>query len=143
MPKLTAYDKDIAIQRSLASRFDVYFHIDDVNKIRRAALTLHSWNVQECGDYNDYCSWSIERDENDIPYRVTYFHHDPGGHGKAKRVADREKGAIARINETLDKYGLRWYYQTDPRGCPVHVYHPKDHENIDSRYPSVGVAIEG
>lgn len=39
------------------------FSFEEAQKLRRIEMTLHRWNEQECGDGNDYASWSIERDE--------------------------------------------------------------------------------
>ena len=36
---------------------------DEAQALRRISMTLQRWGELECGDGNDYCSWSIERDE--------------------------------------------------------------------------------
>ena len=95
------------------------------NTLRRAQLTLHRWAELECGDGNDYGSWAIERDDNgDGP---PYFVHHHYLHGRGKdyvtrsRIADREKGARARVAAVCKEAGLHFYHQTDPRGCALYV----------------------
>lgn len=89
------------------------------NTLRRAQLTLHRWAELECGDGNDYASWAIERDETtDKPYLVTYPHD---GKPRRSRIADREKGARARVAAVCKEAGLHFYHQTDPRGCALYV----------------------
>jgi hypothetical protein len=89
------------------------------NTLRRAQLTLRRWYELECGDGNDYASWAIERDETtDKPYMVRYPHD---GKPHRSRIADREKGALARIERICESEGLTYYHQTDPRGCALYV----------------------
>ena len=115
---------------------------EHANALRRISMTLSRWGELECGDGNDYCSWSIERDEvTDKPYMVTYPHN-----GKSRRspVADREKGALKRLQAIMSKYpDLLAYHQTDPRGCAVYVLRKDDvpvGSSIDSVY-NRGVAV--
>ena len=93
---------------------------DEVNTLRRAQITLQGWSEQECGNTNDHCSWSIERDETTgKPYRVIYPHSE----GKSRRYAipDRESGALRRVAAICQAHGLHFYRQTDPRGCALYV----------------------
>ena len=50
---------------------------DDAQALRRIAMTLHRWHELECGDGNNYGSWSIER----IPVtrRTVKGDHSVGG----------------------------------------------------------------
>lgn len=85
----------------------------------RAERTLRRWAEQECGDGNDYASWSIERDEETgVPYRCIYPHT---GKMYRTRIADRERGALARVAKLCAAHGLNFYHQTDPRGCALYV----------------------
>lgn len=34
---------------------------DDAEALRRISMTLHRWHELECGDSNDYASWTIAR----------------------------------------------------------------------------------
>jgi hypothetical protein len=92
---------------------------DHANTLRRAQITLHRWAEMECGDGNDYSSWSIERDEvTNLPYFCTYPHNGPM---RRHRIADKEAGALRRIKAICDFYGAYFYHQTDPRGCALYV----------------------
>ena len=98
----------------------------DAVAVRRIGLTLHRWYELECGDGNDYCSWSIERDEKTgRPYRCTYPHN--GRSMSRYPVADREKGAHKRLDAIMSRYpGLKAYCQTDPRGGTIYLCKPDD-----------------
>ena len=95
---------------------------EHANTLRRISMTLQRWGELECGDGNDYASWAIERDEQTgKPYMVHYPHD-----GKPRRtpVADREKGALKRLQAIMSHYpNYIAYHQTDPRGCAVYVIH--------------------
>jgi uncharacterized protein RhaS with RHS repeats len=109
----------LALQATIARR-GVSLSFEDANTLRRAQITLHGWNEAECGDSNDYASWSIERDEaTGKPYRVTYAHSE----NKARRYAvpDRETGALRRVRDICQRNGLHYWHQTDPRGCSLYV----------------------
>ncbi len=122
----------------------------DTVALRRIEMTLQRWGEQECGDSNDYCSWSIERDEaTNKPYMVTHAHMGPA---KARRrmIADRETGALKRLAKIMAQYPhLAAYHQGDPRGCSLYIYRKSDIEahavygkrSIDSCYSSVGIAV--
>ncbi len=115
---------------------------EHANALRRISMTLQRWGELECGDGNDYCSWSIERDEvTDKPYMVTYPHN---GKSRRRPVADREKGALKRLQAIMSKHpDLLAYHQTDPRGCAVYLVRKSDvpeGTNIDSVY-SRGIAV--
>ena len=96
------------------------FTYTEIETLRRAQMTLHRWSEMECGDGNDYASWSIERDETTgKPYKCVYPHS-----GKSYRtpVADLEKGALRRIAAIMANYPHLWFYhQGDPRGCSLYV----------------------
>ena len=104
--------------REIARRLNIT--TDDANTLRRAERTLTRWAELECGDGNDWASWSIERDEvTGKPYRHTYPHDGTVTHRLA--VADREAGALRRVAEVCQRNGLHFYHQTDPRGCALYV----------------------
>jgi hypothetical protein len=98
---------------------------EDATALRRASMTLRRWYERECGDSNNYASFSLERDEaTNIPYQ-TIYRHDSNKVSRY-RVPDRETGARKRIEAILAKYGLRPYYQTDPRGCALYIIRDGD-----------------
>jgi len=124
------------------------FTVDEAWQLRRIEMTLHRWGEQECGDSNDHCSWSIERDEaTGKPFRVVHPHS--GGKSRREAVADREAGALKRLHLTVaarnfrvDPVGsgdgrLQYYHQADPRGCALYLLRASDvrlGERLDEVY---------
>lgn len=113
--------KSERIARYFASMADLGFSYDESVKLRRIEMTLHRWSELECGDSNDYCSWSVERDETtQKPYLVTYPHSE--GKSRRRLIADRESGALRRLQQIMAKHADLWFYhQTDPRGCALYI----------------------
>ena len=116
---MTARNETNALQHRIFSRTGISLAFDDANSLRRAELTLQRWGEQECGDSNDYNSWSIERDETTgKPYRCVYPHK---GEMRRYLVPDREAGALKRVAEICKRNNLHFFHQTDPRGCALYV----------------------
>jgi hypothetical protein len=118
------------------------FTREESEQLRRIEMTLHRWCEQECGDGNDFASWAIERDDTTgKPYRCVYPHT-----GKMHRtpIADREAGALRRLNTIMIRHpGLHYYYQTDCRGCALYIVRQSDIPNgatLDSCYTR-GIAV--
>ena len=110
---------------------------EDANTLRRAAITLHGWDEAECGNSDQWKSWSIERDEESgIPYMCLYF-HDRNGVAR-RRIPDREAGALRRVAAICGKYGARFYHQSDPRGASLYIGAVP---LTDTNYSSLGVAV--
>ncbi len=118
---------------------------DDAVALRRISMTLHRWHELECGDGNNYASWSIVRgsktgntfeyDDNGKPYIERHAHTE--NKPSYTLVADRERGALKRLQTIMAKYPtLQAYVQTDPRGCALYI----GTELTDSNY-SHGVAV--
>lgn len=101
------------------------FSFDEACTLRRIEMTLHRWCELECGDGNDYASWSIERDEEtDKPFRCVYPHD---GKNRRYAIADREKGALKRLDAIMAGHPeLAAYYQTDPRGSALYIVKRSD-----------------
>ena len=108
---------------------------DDAYDLRRIAMTLHRWHELECGDSNDYASWTIARgrkkgkefeyDDNGSPFEERHVHSE----NKARYTAipDRERGALKRLCGIMARYpGFRFYVQTDPRGASLYIMRPGD-----------------
>ena len=121
---------------------DAGISYEHANALRRISMTLQRWGELECGDGNDYASWAIERDEaTGKPYMVRYPHD-----GKPHRtpVADREKGALKRLQAIMTHYpAYVAYHQTDPRGAAVYVVRKDDipeGAKLDSCY-NRGIAV--
>jgi hypothetical protein len=118
------------------------FTHEESEQLRRIEMTLHRWCEQECGDSNDFNSWAIERDEaTGKPYRCVYPHI-----GKMYRtaIADREKGALARLRTIMANHPeLVHYYQTDCRGAALYIVRKADLADgmsLDSCYTR-GIAV--
>lgn len=130
---------------------DLGFTRDEAEALRRISMTLRRWYELECGDSNEYGSWAIERDENgDGPPFMVRHHYGHGQHPDRTtryKVADRERGALARlvrivaarnarVLETADEWdtahtrptatGVAYYLQTDPRGAALYILRPGD-----------------
>lgn len=121
---------------------------EDAYALRRIAMTLHRWHELECGGGNDDASWHIDRDEKTgKPYRVVWYHRNPTT--LRFSIADREKGALRRLNNIVVKYlgtGIAGVYvQTDPRGAPLYLLRKGDvPEGADAAsYYHNGIAIHG
>lgn len=99
----------------------------DAWALRRISMTLSKWFEMECGNGNDYASWSIERDEEtDKPYLCTYPHT---GAMYKRQIPDREKGARKRLATIMQRYpALVAYVQTDPRGASLYIVKRSDLE---------------
>ena len=99
--------------------------VDAAHTLRRAELVLHRWAELECGDGNTYGSWAIERDENGEGAPFMVHHHYRHGQGKdtvtRTPIADREAGALRRVQEVCAAHGLYYFHQGDPRGCQLYV----------------------
>jgi len=115
---MSARDQTYALMQHLGAR-GISLSFDEVNTLRRAQITLHRWAEQECGDSNDYASFSIERDEQTgIPYRCIYPNE---GKMHKYRIADKEAGALRRVKAVTEAHGLSFYHQGDPRGCALYI----------------------
>ena len=133
---MRAYEKDSETARKIQARTGRIIALFDARMLRRASLTLHRWSELECGDGNDYSSWAIERDEaTNIPYMVTYPHT---GKTRRYRIADREKGALRRVEKFCKAHGFYFFHQTDPRGCALYI---SAEPMSDSDYSNKGAAI--
>lgn len=117
------------------------FTFEEAQKLRRIEMTLQDWAEQECGNGDNYASWSIERDEaTGKPFRCIYPHQ-----GKARKhaIADRESGALRRLAQIMaDKPDLEAYHQSDPRGCALYIVRKSDigEADINSVYTR-GLAV--
>ena len=91
----------------------------DIRALRRASRALQRWSELECGDSDAYASRVIERDEaTGRPYLMVSPHR-----GTAYRVPtrDAEASALRAVRAVCERRGLRYYHQTDPRGCALYV----------------------
>lgn len=140
MARTTKREKIARFYQSLER---VGVNYDDIDKLRRIELTLHRWSERECGDSNAYASFHIERDdETEKPYSVV-IHHQTGRTTRTP-IADRERGALKRLEAIMRSYpSLVAYHQTDPRGCALWLVpceQMSDGASIESVYTR-GVAV--
>jgi len=115
---MTARQATAELQNRL-NRNGINADFADAAQLRRAQMTLHRWAELECGDGDDYKSWSIERDDDTGKAYMTIYPHD----GKSRRYAipDRETGALKRVAALCKRLSIHYYHQTDPRGCALYV----------------------
>lgn len=133
--KATAKDRDLS-QR--IARAGAICSTSEARTLRRAALTLHRWHELECGTDAGH----IERDGDNgegRPYFVPCGRWIGGRYFEPQRrpIADRERGALARIAATCATMGLNYYVQGDPRGCSLYV----SPEPLTDRDYTRGVAV--
>lgn len=135
---------------NLSRRLDTLgVSLSDQSALRRIELTLSRWNERECGDENGN---AIERDEvTGKPYAT--YRGSFGGDGKRRRyaIADKERGALARLAAIMKRYPHLWaYHQGDPRGCSLYVGRYLDlpsgtnlsrPESVIDQYYTRGVAV--
>lgn len=105
------------------------FTYEEAVSLRRIEMTLQRWGERECGDEHGRC---IERDEETGKPYMTY---DKGRGGERGRypIADRETGALRRLNNVIRVRNLREssnqgandyvfsYHQPDCRGCNLYL----------------------
>jgi len=97
--------------------------LEDIQQLRRISMTLRRWFELECGTGTDTVSESVERDETtDKPYRRVQYMSRSGWIDKRYPIADREKGAMKRLEVFRAKYSsIIFYVQGDPRGCALYA----------------------
>lgn len=97
--------------------------VDHARTLRRAQLTLHRWS-------EEMCNGTIQREGPDgdgKPVRVwigqlwSFYAKRMEYTERRTPCPDREAGALRRIKAVCDACGLKWYHQTDPRGCSLYV----------------------
>lgn len=129
----------------LSRRLDTLgISLTDQNRLRLIELTLSRWAERLCGDEHGN---AVERDEVSGKMFASYEGQD----GKRHRyvIADKERGALKRLDAIMARYPDLWYYhQTDPRGCALYVgkkayLKEKFGENVhvSNVYSSAGVAV--
>lgn len=128
------------------------FSEDDAYALRRIAMTLHRWHELECGDGNDYGSWTIARghkkngvfeyDDAGTPFLEYHSHLE--NKARYTPMADRERGAQKRLTKIMARYsGWMAYVQGDPRGASLYVLRPGDvPDDADvSSYYNRGISV--
>lgn len=118
MKSMKGTERSEVLCKDLARR-GIVLTVEQARILRRASHVLHRWAERECGESGPFSSSCLERDDDGIPWHVTYFHSS----AKASRikVPDLENTALSRVGEICQKVGLIFYHQTDPRGVALYV----------------------
>jgi hypothetical protein len=110
---------------------------EDIRQLLRISQTLSTWGEHECNGV-------LERDEETGKCYWVSDQGDDSGKRVRRRTSDRETPAVKRADDIARRYGMRSFYQTDPRGCAIYLYReadiPKD-LGIDNVYASIGFAV--
>lgn len=133
------------------------FNYSESEALIRIERTLQRWGELECGNGNDWASWSVERDEETgKPYMVTHPH---SGKSYRRAIADREQGALKRLGRIIVNRNTRnWigyagpiqespgflvaYHQGDCRGCNLYLIKVENLKGRDiSSCYTVGLAV--
>jgi hypothetical protein len=111
------------------------FSQEDAKALRRIAMTLHRWHEIECGDGDDYGSWTIARgrkvngsfEYDDAGKPFLEYHSHSENKPTYSSVPDRERGAQKRLAAIMARYpGYQAYVQGDPRGASLYILRPGD-----------------
>lgn len=122
----------------------------DACDLRKVAMTLQKWHEKSCGWEDGGTSFCITRgkkvgdsfeyDEEGEPHVES---HPLRGGVYYKKIADKERGALARLKIILNAYkNFVAFVQQDPRGAPLYIIH-KDklrERDIETCY-SDGIAV--
>lgn len=100
------------------------FESHELDTLRRISLTLRRWHELECGTDNGV----IERDEAGKPYWINHQSRYISVNNSRTRspVADREAGALRRLQKIMEGRPLSYFVQTDPRGAALYILRPGD-----------------
>lgn len=102
------------------------FTFEEIGKLRRISMTLRNWYALEAGTEHG----RIERNENEKPFFVREYRDTFKPYTlRTLRTptADREKGAIKRLEKIMQAHaGLTYYLQTDCRGAALYILAPGD-----------------
>lgn len=94
--------------------------VSEISKLVIIAKKLHQLNELICGyDSGDFTVYGYECQETGNMYKVI-LHNSTGSECKIK-IRNSYMTIKDRLNELCKKYGIYFYVQTDPRGCPLYV----------------------
>jgi hypothetical protein len=107
---------------------------EDATALRRISMTLHRWHEMECGDSNQFASWTVVRgskqpegfiyDDDGKPFKEIHWNTRPTQYVP---MPDLERGALKRLAKIMARYsGFVSYVQGDPRGCALYILRPGD-----------------
>jgi hypothetical protein len=110
-------------------------NLTDALQLRKISITLHTWHEHECNG-------TIQRDGANGDGKP--FWYSDITHKRIGRTADRERGALKRLDKIMSNYpDLTAYVQGDPRGASLYILRAKDvPEGGDiAAYYSRGLAV--
>lgn len=93
------------------------FSYSEAQTLRRIEMTLSRWNEHECNG-------AIQRDGEDGDGKPRWYYENSrtGEVTRGPLIADRERGAIRRLNALMQSHGGHVaYLQGDPRGCALYI----------------------
>jgi hypothetical protein len=109
------------------------FTTEEAEELRRISMTLHRWHEMECNGDVQRC------EQTGKVYK--HYGRDTGPF-LTVRTADREKGALKRLQAIIKEHNSRGqetgphtitrnpkleaYIQTDPRGAALYIIRPGD-----------------
>lgn len=98
--------------------------VDIAHDLRKEAMVLHSWYVREANglDYNEEKGCWVEHWGT-----VSSLGYQDGW----TKVRDLESGAKRRIKAICDRFGLKFYILTDPRGAALWVSSSVELDNLN------------
>ena len=116
------------------------FTFDEAKTLRRIEMTLRRWFTHECNGN------IVRNEKSGVPlwYRSNHTYLEANDPRAYTRIADREKGARARLASIMaSKPELVAYVQGDPRGCALYIVKRADvrqDERLDAVY-NRGLAV--
>jgi len=92
------------------------FSTHEAETLRRIEMTLHRWSEHECNG-------NIQRDGEDSDGKPRwYWENGRGEHVRGSVIADRERGALKRLDRIMQAHPeYVAYNQGDPRGCALYI----------------------
>ena len=121
--KLTAEERLYFARRCQVAETRYGISWDDYKALALEEHRLQRWAEEECNG-------TIQRDEE----TGKCFRHWPDWPSmNPVPTPDRETGSLKRCEEVAARYGLKFYHQSDPRGCQVHIYRESDLQGSEIR----------
>ena len=97
----------IRIQTLIKNSIDIVMYLEDINRLRKDAMSLHSFFTRLC---------------NDVEIDPTTNKAFAIGSNYSIRVPNPEPNCIKRIKDICNKYKLHYFIQRDPRGGTLYLW---------------------
>ncbi len=113
------------------------FTYTEADKLRSIEKTLHRWSEHECNG-------NIQREGDNGEGKPRWHSSDDS---KGYRIADREAGALRRLQQIMANHPALWFYhQGDPRGCALYIGRVEDIRPTDNpivtKAKAMGLSVE-